>query len=361
MRKNINKNNDMKRAVSRKCRKFSWKQFIFTFVVLAFIALTQSQIMGAFFQIQALTQEWFYFLSIALFWGIIALLYVLYQKRQVQRNFGKPLQTLCEATKKVAEGDFSVRLETVHLPNEYDYMDMTYQNFNKMVQELSSIETLKTSFIADVSHELKTPLAVIQNYGTILQNSNLSEQERMECADTIVDATKKLTTLITNILKLNKLENQNIPTKIETFDLCGQLSECVFMFTEQLGNKKIQFEAEIDDFCMITSDKDMLLIVWQNLFSNAIKFSNTEGKILLKQSQTKDNVTVSITDTGCGMDTETLKHIFDKFYQGDTSHSSEGNGLGLALCAKVLNLLQGKIEVKSKLREGTTFTITLVK
>ena len=133
------------------------------------------------------------------------------------------------------------------------------------------------------------------------------------------------------------------------------------MFTEQLGNKKIQFEAEIDDFCMITSDKDMLLIVWQNLFSNAIKFSNTEGKILLKQSQTKDNVTVSITDTGCGMDTETLKHIFDKFYQGDTSHSSEGNGLGLALCAKVLNLLQGKIEVKSKLREGTTFTITLVK
>ncbi len=352
---------DIKKQVEIKCKRFSWKQFLTTFLILGFIAITQTQIMGAFFQIQAMTKEWYYFISLALFWGGIAFVYILIQRQQIKKNFGEPLQKLCEATQEVSEGDFSVYLETVNLPNEYEYIKTAYNNFNKMVRELSSIETLKTNFIADVSHELKTPLAVIQNYGSIMQNQNITKNERIECANTIVEATQKLTILITNILKLNRLENQSMIIERKSFDLCSQLSDCVLWFADQLEKKEIKFEAEIDDFCRINSDENMLMIVWQNLLSNSIKFSETGGIIRLFQKQSEKDITVSIEDTGCGMGIETQKHIFDKFYQGDTSRSSEGNGLGLALCSRVINLIGGDINVESKIGKGTIFTITLRK
>lgn len=355
------KSSDIKKQVKITSSKFSLKQFLLTFFVLCFFALTQSQIMSSFFNIKSLTKEWFYFLSIALFWAMIAFIYILVQRKQIKHTFGEPLQKLCEATQLVSEGNFSVRLEANHSQNEYDYIDVTYNNFNRMVQELSSIETLKTSFIADVSHELKTPLAVIQNYGTMLQSPTITDVERVECADTIVEATQNLTTLITNILKLNKLENQSILPEKKEYDLCTQLSDSVLMFVNQLEDKNIELIANIDDHCKITSDETMLSIVWQNLLSNAIKFSDFGSSIILTQFQTDDFISVSVTDTGCGMSEKTKKHIFDKFYQGDTSHSGEGNGLGLALCAKVIVLLDGRICVQSEVGKGTVFTVKLKK
>ena len=238
-------------------RRFSWKQFGTSFGVFCLLALMQSHIMGAFFGVETslFSEQGLYLISIALFWAIISAIYIHIQNRQSIRDFGIPLQKLCDATTMVSGGDFSVRLLPEHNANKQNYIDVTYDNFNRMVKELSSIETLKNSFIADVSHELKTPLSIIQNYGTAIQNPNISEAERNEYAQTVVEAAKKLTTLITNILKLNKLENQELAPELKPFDLCRQLSECILSFGTKLEQKGIAFEAKVDDECAITSDE----------------------------------------------------------------------------------------------------------
>ena len=344
-------------------RKFSWRQFVIPFGVFGLLSLLQSHIMGRFFGVETspFSEHGFYLITIALFWAVISAVYIYLQNKQAMRNFGVPLQKLCDATQKVSEGDFSVHLTKDYPMKGHDYIGVTYENFNRMVKELSSIETLKNSFVADVSHELKTPLSVIQNYGTALQDSALTESERSEYAKTVVEAAQKLTTLITNILKLNKLENQELAPELKEYDLCRQLSELILSFGSQFEEKNIDFEAQIEDSCLICSDEIMLSIVWQNILANAIKFTNPGGRITLIQKNIDNGIEVVITDTGCGMSAETLRHIFDKFYQGDSSHSAEGNGLGLALCNKVINLVGGEIDVKSEVGEGSVFIVRLKK
>ena len=227
-----------------------------------------------------------------------------------------------------------------------------------MVKELSSIETMKNNFIADVSHEFKTPLSVIQNYGTVLQDCALSEAERCEYAQTVVEAAQKLTALVTSILKLNKLENQELTPEIKEFDICRQLSELVLSFGSQFEQYNIDFEAQIEDRCLIFSDEVMLSIVWQNILANAIKFTGS-GKITLIQKHIDNDIEIVISDTGCGMNAQTLRHIFDKFYQRNSAQSVPGNGLGLALCDKVIKLIGGKITVESEVGCESAFTVKL--
>jgi len=278
-----------------------------------------------------------------------------------ERLFISPIRKLSEAARKIAMGDFSFRIIQKQKKKK-DFVDVMFDDFNTMAQELASIETLKNDFIANVSHEIKTPLSVIQIYTTALQNENISAEERKEYSKTIIEAAQKLSTLVTNILKLNKLENQEISSEARHFDISEQLRRCALMFAEQMEQKDIQFEEDIDDI-YICYDKDMLEIVWNNLLSNAVKFTNTGGKILLKLKTIdipEDSfVKISITDTGCGMDEAVQKRIFDKFYQGDTSHSKDGNGLGLALVKKTIDLLGGSIKVDSTPGQGSTFTVTL--
>lgn len=300
-----------------------------------------------------------YTVSTVMLWAGIATLLILIQHWQIEQNFGKPLEKLCDAIQRVANGDFSIRLSSDSKPHKQDHIDATYSNFNMMVKELSSIESIGSSFIADISHELKTPLAIIKSYGDAIQDSALDNEKRLEYAKDMVGAASTLANLVTNILRLNRLENQGLLPTPKRFDLCRQLSDCVLALSDRIEGKSIHFEAVIEEACYIVSDEMMLSIVWQNLLANAIKFTHSDGSISIKQTREEGCIVVLIEDTGRGMSEETMRHIFDKFYQGDTSHSEEGNGLGLALCWRIMNMVGGEIQVKSELGIGSSFKIIL--
>ncbi len=294
-----------------------------------------------------------------LYWTLVAAVLTLFTKWEIQRRYEKPVVKLREATEKVANGDFSVYVPPLHTHEKLDYLDAMIQDFNKMVEELGSVEVLKTDFFSNVSHEIKTPLAVIHNNAELLQNENLTDAQRKECTQTILHATRRLSNLIMNMLKLNKLEKQVIKPIPQRFDLCAQLSECALQFEKSWEEKEIEFVAELEDRAFIIGDEELLSLVWTNLLSNAIKFTPAGGTVTLTQTSDTDGITVSVADTGCGMNAETIKHIFDKFYQGDTSHATEGNGLGLSLVRRILELSDGTVSIKSAVGQGSIFTVRL--
>ena len=293
------------------------------------------------------------------YWALVAVALTLYARWQIKKTYEEPMHRLAKATAQVAQGDFSVYVPPLHTADKLDYLDVMILDFNTMVEELGSIETLKTDFFSNVSHEMKTPLAVIQNYAQLLQKENLTEEERREYADSILQSTRKLSSLITNILKLNKLEKQTIRPVPEQYDLCQQLCGCALQFEDAWEKKDIEFIAELEDRVIIEADPGLLELVWTNLLSNAVKFTPPGGTVTLTQTSDEKEITVSVSDTGCGMDEKTLRHIYDKFYQGDSSHSTEGNGLGLALVQRILQLSNGTVTVKSRVGQGSAFTVRL--
>lgn len=293
------------------------------------------------------------------YWGMVAVGLTLFTRRKMKSTYEEPLHKMAEATKKVAEGDFSVYVPAVHTADKLDYLDIMILDFNKMVEELGSIETLKTDFVSDVSHEMKTPVAIIKNYAQLLRTGQTTEEQRKEYAQEIENAASRLSTLISNILKLNKLEHQRITPEAETYDVCRQLCESIFQIEDALEEKEIDLEADIEDMAMIKGDASLMELVWNNLLSNAVKFTGKGGTVTVRQTSDENHIQVSISDTGCGITRDSINHIFDKFYQGDTSHSKEGNGLGLALVKRVLELLDGDIQVVSEEEKGSTFTVTL--
>lgn len=293
------------------------------------------------------------------YWALVALLLTWYTRLQIQQTYEKPMQALAKATSKVAQGDFSVYVPPIHTTDKLDYLDVMIADFNKMVEELGSIETLKTDFFSNVSHEFKTPLAVIQSNAELLQTGMCTEQQRQERTENILLATRRLAELITNMLKLNKLEKQVIQPIPQRYDVSAQICACALQFEDMWEKKDITFDVDIEERTIIEADEGLLELVWTNLISNAMKFTPTGGTICIAQSADAERVTVRISDTGCGMDENTKKHIFEKFYQGDTSHSTVGNGLGLALVQRILQLSNGTIAVQSAPGEGSTFTVSL--
>ena len=264
---------------------------------------------------------------------------------------------IAEAAKKVVQGDFSVRIAPMNRLSMDEKFDEIIRCFNTMTEELGSVETLRTDFIANVSHEMKTPLAVMQNYGTLLQMPDLDEKKRIEYAKGVTEGSRRLADMMTNILKLNKLEKQQIYPKTEEYDLGEQLCECLLQFEDIWEKKQIEIETEIAEGVTVNTDGELLSLVWNNLFSNAFKFTPEGGKVKLVLEATESHAIVKVTDTGCGMSPETGAHIFEKFYQGDTSHATQGNGLGLALVKKVVDILQGEISVESAIGKGSTFMV----
>ncbi len=294
-----------------------------------------------------------------LYWTLVAAGLTLFTRWEIRKHYEKPVLELRKAAEKVANGDFSVYVPPLHTQTNPDYLDALILDFNKMVEELGSVEVLKTDFFSNVSHEIKTPLAVIQNNAELLQNKYLTEEQRGECTETILHATRRLSNLITNMLKLNKLEKQAIKPMPRRFDLCGQLSKCALQFEKNLEEKGIELVAELEERTYISGDEELLSLVWTNLLSNAIKFTPAGGTVTLALASEAGWVTVTVADTGCGMTEETVRHIFDKFYQGDTSHAAEGNGLGLPLARRILELSDGTIAVKSEAGRGSCFTVRL--
>ncbi|MGM9604009.1 MAG: ATP-binding protein [Faecousia sp.] len=293
------------------------------------------------------------------YWTAVAAVLTLYTRWRIQKAYENPMKELAEATAKVAQGDFSVYVPPIHTMDKLDYLDVMIRDFNKMVEELGSIETLKTDFFSNVSHEIKTPIAVIQNNAELLQNETGTQAQRQECVEAILQTTHRLSGLITNMLKLNKLEKQVIQPVPEPFDVSAQICECALQFEDIWEKKKITFDADLEERVMIEADAGLLEIVWTNLLSNAFKFTPDGGSVRITQTSDQDRIAVCVSDTGCGMDENTLKHIFDQFYQGDTSHATEGNGLGLALVQRILQLSDGTITVKSTPGKGSVFTVTL--
>lgn len=293
------------------------------------------------------------------YWGIVAIGITLFTRRKIRKTYEEPLHKMAEATTKVANGDFSVYVPTIHSMDKLDYLDVMILDFNKMVEELGSIETLKTDFISNVSHEMKTPISVIKNYAELLQLDHVSEEQRKEYAESIENASRRLADLISNILKLNKLENQRIRPETAVYDVSRQLCDCILQFEDAWSQKELELETEIEDTAWIRGDASLLELVWNNLISNAVKFTEPGGTLKITLTSDEEKVRVLVADTGCGMDEDSIRHIFDKFYQGDTSHSKEGNGLGLALVKRVLELMDGEIAVVSEKGKGSTFTVTL--
>ncbi len=337
---------------------FTWRDYILFFILNAF---TVSSNFFLFFEYYIKENKSLYISAAITFGNILfvsflcVLFYGLWHKFYIE----KPVKRILNATNAVASGDFSTQIEMKHKSSlHFNELDQITENLNLMTKELSGTETLRTDFIANVTHELKTPLASIQNYATLLETTPITSSQR-EYTDAIVRNSKQLSELVTNILKLNKLENQQIFPETKTYNLSEQLTECILSYENLWEQKEINLDTDIEEQISINADDSLLTLVWNNLMSNAIKFTPAKGKINISLHRAGSSAVMTISDTGCGMNEDTMAHIFDKFYQGDSSHATQGNGLGLALAKKVVSIFHGSITVASKEGNGSTFTVTL--
>ncbi len=329
--------------------------FVITCCTMLFISTMQST-MGIEF-----TEENINAAAILTFWNVVLLSLLCTVIDAVRRKLTieRPVKKIVAAAEEIAKGNYAVRIPDFHTNSQATGLDRIADCYNKMAEELAGVETLQTDFIANVSHELKTPLSVLQNYGTLLQQPDLPEEDRIRYARSVSDASRRLAELVTNILKLNKLENQQIYPAAEEYDLTGQLCECLLNYETVWEEKNIEIDTDLQEDVRITADPELLSLVWNNLFSNAFKFTGEGGTVRVELRAENETVVVKVSDTGCGISPEVGKHIFEKFYQGDTSHAVQGNGLGLALVRRVVGIMGGDISVESEVGKGSVFTVKL--
>lgn len=274
---------------------------------------------------------------------------------QLSRYFFDPVKKLRGAMDKVAEGEYSVRLEEKSSSKEI--MEI-YTGFNLMAHELSSTEILQTDFVSNVSHEFKTPINAIEGYSTLLQGSENLDENQKEYVDKILLNTQRLSTLVGSILLLSKLENQQIPTNQRLYSLDEQIRQSIVALETAWVKKDIELDVELNRISYLGNEA-MMRHVWDNLISNAVKFSPQGGTVTLRLTKKLHKLIFTIEDQGPGLSDEAQKHIFDKFYQGDSSHKQEGNGLGLALVKRILAIEKGQITAENIPEGGCRFTVTL--
>lgn len=272
----------------------------------------------------------------------------------VLKQIVKPMKRLTEATKQVAIGNFDVQVkQTTH-----DEVGILVMNFNKMTQELKNNEYLKKDFVSSVSHEFKTPIASISGFAKIIQSNGIDDRTRREYIQIIIDETDRLSKLSSNLLRLSSLENQAIIEKMHRFSLDEQIRRDLLLLEQNWSKKNLELDLDLEalDF---QGDEEMLQQVWINLIDNAIKFSEPYGILTIKVYSVDKAAIVEIGDSGKGMDEYTIARIFEKFYQGDVAHKTDGNGLGLSIVKRIVDLYEGEITCTSILGHGTTFKIKL--
>lgn len=280
---------------------------------------------------------------------------VLFFKRTV--NLADDLKM---ALKRISKGDYSVRLENTS-DNKDGILYDVIENFNKMVEELDSVTILRNDFISNFSHEFKTPIVSIKGYAELIKNGkNLTEEQKQEYLLVIIDESRRLSNLASSTLLMSKLDSQTSLTETSVFSVNEQLKQCVLVLDNEFKAKNLEVKIKLGKM-RVDASVDMLQQVWINLLTNAIKYTPENGIIRITSTELEKEYIVSISDSGMGMNEETLKHIFDKYYQGDNSHSTSGNGLGLSIAKRIVELSGGKIEASSTEGKGTTFSVRLPK
>jgi len=287
--------------------------------------------------------------------NIFSLVIALIATHFLSKMFFNPVKELQLGMEKIADGKFDTRLETTSSSKE---IQEVFAGFNMMAHELESTEILQTDFVSNVSHEFKTPINAIEGYTTLLQSTDNIDEVENEYIEKILFNTRRLSSLVSNILLLSKLENQTIMAKKETYGLDEQVREAIVALEQAWEQKNIDFDVDLEDLEYFGSE-NAVYHVWTNLIGNAIKFSPQDGKIKIRLYKKESKIIFVIEDEGPGLSEEAQKHIFDKFYQADTSHKEEGNGLGLALVKRILTIENGEIIAENLSSNGARFTVTL--
>ncbi|MBP3568834.1 MAG: HAMP domain-containing histidine kinase [Lachnospiraceae bacterium] len=330
---------------------FSILAVFVVYLLLVFAILTVLGLLGV--SVSELSSPWIllaFLMLLCFFMSTVASYYLM----------GKvftPLEQISKASRQVAAGDFTPEI-SYH--GEFEELENTFQNFNRMVKELNSVEIMRNDFIADVSHEFKTPLSAISGYATLLQDSELTEEERNDYIRKIFFNIEKLNDLTENILRLSKMEHQQFLEQPVRFRLDEQIREAIVLLEPKWSAKNMNLDLELPEV-VFTGHSSLLFQVWTNLIGNAVKYTDEGGTVSVTLKETREYVSVEVRDTGIGMSEETKRHIFDKFYQGDTSRKSQGNGLGLAICMEIIKKCGGEITVDSILGIGSMFLVKLNK
>lgn len=279
--------------------------------------------------------------------GIIALL--------LNHRILRPIRNLGSAMNRVAGGDFKLRIDSASRSGDIQQL---YRDFNVMVSELEKTEVLQSDFVSNVSHEFKTPINAIEGYTMLLQDTDGATPEQREYVDKILHNTRRLSSLIGDILLLSKVENQTIAREETEFRLDEQVRQSILSLEPQWSEKETDFDVELEEISY-RGDERLLMHVWNNLIGNAVKFNPPNAAVRLRLSRSDGGVVFTVEDEGPGIPPEAQKHIFDKFYQGDSSHREEGNGLGLALVKRILNVCGGEIAQENLPGRGCRFTVKL--
>ena len=344
-------------------KKVKFSLFAFHWIVALFImsgisilyTLTVYQKLADYLEkTESETTEFWIGLGTFLFLCLLFTLVVAFSRKITVKN---PILRILNATEKIGSGDFSVRLPVKkRFRNEYDVIS---ENINTLAEELSSIDTLRQDFVSNVSHEFKAPLALIQSSGEILSREDLTEEERRKYARNVIDAARRLSAMVTNILTLNKIENRKIFPKSDRVLLGEQLREETLLFEPEWTEKSISLTVDADDELCVYADRELLSLLWTNLLSNAFKFTPAGGAVTVTVRKENGRPVVSVADTGPGIPPEQQERVFEKFYQGDASHTTQGNGLGLALVKSVADLYGYRVEADSEPGKGCLFTVRL--
>ncbi len=338
------------KKLQRFFRKFFNLNFYFTLFTIGevVVSLVIARWLSNFFGIDLNNSPFTYFFicSVCVAAGLSVL---------INSFFLKPIEKLSESMKKVSGGDFSIRLKENSKIKEIGELN---RSFNSMTDDLGATEVLQSDFVSNVSHEIKTPLNAIEGYATLLQDPDSTEEERKRYTEKILFNTRRLSELVGNVLIISKLESGAVDINKEPFRLDEQIRQSIMLLEPKWVEKDIEFDIELDEI-VFNGDKNLLLHIWNNIIGNAIKFSPEGGLVAIKLESSADEIVFCVDDCGPGIGESAQKHIFDKFYQADSSHKQEGNGLGLSLVKRIVDMFEGTVTAENLPEAGCRFKVVL--